>query len=117
MAHFREVCAASSNPVLFNGDAEIGSWTAAEGLPQLRGVMLGRGFVRSLGGRPDAAALLNGYIDRSCAELSGDRPVLGRLKELLAYWREASPAWQRRWDKVKLCRTIAELRMVLGCRR
>ena len=115
MAHFREVCAASSNPVLFNGDAEIGNWTAAGGLPQLRGVMIGRGFVRSLGGRPDAAALLNGYIDRSCAELSGDRPVLGRLKELLAYWRE-QPGWGRLWPAIKICRTVAELRSVVGIR-
>lgn len=110
---FREVCLASSNPVLFNGDAGMGKRPAEPDLPRLRGVMIGRGFVRALGGRPDAVGLLAGYIARSCAELPGDRPVLGRMKELLAYWR-GHPRWERLWPAIKVCRTVAELRSVTG---
>ena len=111
LAHFREACAASANPVLYNGDVGLTLRAAPEGLPNLRGAMVGRGFVRTLGARPDAAALLAGYLDRSCAELSGDRPVLGRMKELLAYWKDL-PAWKRLWPTVKICRTVGELRAI-----
>ena len=107
-----EACAASANPVLYNGDVGLTLRAAPEGPPNLRGAMVGRGFVRALGERPDAATLLAGYLDRSCAELSGDWPVLGRLKELLAYWKDL-PAWKRLWPSVKICRTVGELRAVL----
>ena len=112
LARFREACAASANPVLYNGDVGLSLSAVPEGIPNLRGAMVGRGFVRVLGGRPDAATLLKGYLDRSCAELSGDWPVLGRLKELLAYWK-GFPVWKRLWPSVKICRTVGELRAVL----
>ena len=115
MERFREACAASSNPVLYNGDAgfgEIGGVVPPGNLPNMRGVMVGRAFVRALGTRPDVSALLSGYLERSCAELSGDRPVLGRMKELLAYWSEL-PAWRRLWPAIKICRTVAELGAVI----
>ena len=112
LARFREACAASANPVLYNGDVGLSLRAAPEGIPNLRGAMVGRGFVRALGTRPDATALLRGYLNRSCAELSGDRPVLGRMKELLAYWKDL-PAWKRLWLSVKICRTVGELRAVL----
>ena len=112
LARFREACAASANPVLYNGDVGLSLRATPEGMPNLRGAMVGRGFVRALGARPDAAALLRSYLDRSCAELSGDRPVLGRMKELLAYWKDL-PDWKRLWPSVKICRTVGELRAVL----
>ena len=112
LAHFREACAASANPVLYNGDVGLTLRAAPEGPPNLRGAMVGRGFVRALGERPDAATLLAGYLDRSCAELSGDQPVLGRMKELLSYWKDL-PGWKRLWPAVKICRTVCELRAVL----
>ena len=112
LARFREACAASVNPVLYNGDVGLSLRAAPEGIPNLRGAMVGRGFVRALGTRPDATALLRGYLNRSCAELSGDRPVLGRMKELLAYWKDL-PIWKRLWPSVKICRTVGELRAVL----
>ena len=71
--------------------------------------MIGRGFIRALGARDDSSVLLKDYIARSQAELSGDRPVLGRMKELLAYWAEGSPIWRRLWPVVKICRTVEEL--------
>ena len=74
-------------------------------------LMLGRGFVRYLGTRPDAEDLLLRYIAASESELSGERPVLGRMKELLSYWKD-QPKWRRRWNVIKICRTLDELK---GC--
>ncbi len=71
-------------------------------------LMVGRGFVRALGARDDSAALLRRYIEISRGELSGDHPVLGRVKELVAYWT-AAPRWRRLWPLVKISRSIDEL--------
>ena len=76
-------------------------------------LMVGRGFVRALGARDDSAELLARYVDLSQAELSGDHPVLGRMKELLSYWTESSPRWRRLWPVAKTCRTVDELRLLL----
>ena len=109
-ASFAAICAASANPVIYNGDIKaIKGLNGFKGLNGLKGVMVGRGFVRALGARPDAAELLRDYIARSQAELPGDRPVLGRMKELLAYWAESSPRWHRLWPLVKICRSVEEL--------
>ena len=70
--------------------------------------MIGRGFVRHLGARDDSPELLRRYIAASRAELHGDRPLLGRMKELVAYWKDL-PRWRRKWDVVKVCRTADEL--------
>ena len=101
-AAFREVAAASANPVMYNGDAAPGDGGEA---PR---VMVGRAFVRALGARADAAALLARYVAASREELGGDRPVLGRMKELLAYWTE-TPRWRRLWPVLKIARTADEL--------
>jgi len=102
-AAFAKVAAAARVPVVRNGDL---------GLDAPDGSMVGRAFVRSLGARPDAADLLARYVAASTAELSGDRPVLGRVKELAAYWKDL-PAWRRKWQFLKICRTLGELRAVL----
>ena len=75
-------------------------------------VMIGRSFVRYLGSREDSGELLGRYIAASQAELCGDRPVLGRMKELIAYWKDL-PRWKRRWNIIKLCRTVDELKSCL----
>ena len=93
-------------PVVRNGDQPL---VAQAG----RDVMVGRPFVRALGVRPDAATLALRYMEASCAELCGERPVLGRMKELLAYWKDL-PAWSRRWRVMKLCRSLDELKDVLA---
>ena len=112
-ASFAAICAASANPVIYNGDIKaikgLNGFKGVNGFKGLKGVMVGRGFVRALGARPDAAELLRDYIARSQAELPGDRPVLGRMKELLAYWAESSPRWHRLWPLVKICRSVEEL--------
>lgn len=95
-----EIEAAAKMPVVRNGDLPVAE---TESL-----TMVGRAFVRGLGERDDAADLVRRYIAASRAELSGDRSVLGRMKELLSYWKDL-PAWRRRWNAVKVCRTTDEL--------
>lgn len=89
-------------PIVRNGDLGL---DAADG-------MVGRAFIRSLGARPDARNLLLRYVAASAAELSGERPVLGRIKELVSYWKDL-PSWRRIWQVLKICRTVDELRTLL----
>ena len=105
-AAFRAVESAAKMPVVYNGDVAL----PAEGR-----VMVGRGFVRALGERDDAEELLWRYVEASMRELQGERPLLGRIKELVAYWGEG-PRWRRRWQAVKIARTVGELRLATGCR-
>lgn len=104
-ASFDEVLAAAKVPVMYNGDADIRD--SGEGP-----LMVGRSFIRGLANRPDAKELLFHYMDVSRAELCGDTPVLGRMKELLSYWCQ-EPAWRSRWRFVKICRSTEELTMAL----
>jgi len=97
----RLVVAESKVPVVLNGDIPFPP-------PKADNLMIGRGFLRYLGARDDSAELLRRYIAASQAELHGDRPLLGRMKELVAYWKDL-PRWRRKWDIVKLCRSTAEL--------
>ena len=108
---FAEILAESTNPVIYNGDASV---ERLDDVPEgVTGVMVGRSFVRALGARADADDLLRAYVARSQAELCGDAPVLGRMKELLTYWC-AVPRWKRLWPVVKLCRTVDELLSLVG---
>ncbi len=100
---FGAVAAASRAPVVYNGDATPGM-APPRGAA---GIMVGRAFVRALGERADAAELLRRYAAASLAELGGGHPVLGRMKELVAYWKE-QPRWRRLWPVVKLSRTLEE---------
>ena len=93
-------------PVVRNGDVEFPA--RGIGFP----VMIGRSFVRWLGTREDIHELLEKYIAASQRELSGDAPVLGRMKELIAYWKEL-PQWKRKWNVIKMCRSVEELKTVI----
>lgn len=106
MAAFCEVASAAKVPVVYNGDAGLGGIDGFE-------VMVGRGFLRAIGERDDAEAWLARYVDASLDELKSPHPVLGRMKELVAYWRDL-PRWARRWNVVKLARNLDELRSGLG---
>lgn len=99
---FRRIVEASKIPVVENGDLD---WKSGKG-------MVGRSFIRELGLRDDCAGLLRRYIDASQEELHGDRPVLGRIKELVGYWSEL-PQWRRKWQIIKMCRTTDELRSII----
>ena len=90
-------------PIVANGDLPL--------QPQKDGeVMIGRAFIRQLGMRDDIGELLSRYIDASTAELCGPSPVLGRMKELIAYWKDL-PRWKRLWPVIKIARTLDELRL------
>lgn len=101
-AAFEQVAAVASVPLVYNGDVTLPPPDARFRL------MVGRGFVRALGLRADSEVLARRYLEASQAELNGDRPVLGRLKEFLSYWRDL-PRWNRSWATVKLCRSVEEL--------
>lgn len=105
-----KVAEVSNVPIVQNGDVEfpLSEKRSGDRFP----VMIGRSFVRWLGTREDSGELLNRYIAASQAELCGDRPVLGRMKELIAYWKEL-PRWRRQWDIIKLCRSVDELKSCL----
>ena len=98
-AALAEVQAVAKMPIVANGDLD---WRDGEG-------MVGRSFIRHLGERVDSRELLTRYVEASAGELCGDAPVLGRIKELVSYWRDL-PNWKRRWSVVKLCRSLDELR-------
>ena len=100
-------------PIVRNGDVVFPfSNKRRDAASPLGEVMIGRGFIKWLGTHADAADLLRRYIAASQAELCGDRPVLGRMKELIAYWKEL-PTWKRRWNVIKLCRSVDELKSCL----
>lgn len=95
---YGKIKAVATVPILANGDL---NWRDHEG-------MVGRSFIRDLALRDDIVELLREYIAASREEFFGDRPILGRMKELIAYWREA-PVWGREWKVIKLCRSVQEL--------
>ena len=104
-AALARVEAAAKMRIVRNGDLGL---DATDG-------MVGRAFVRSLGARDDARELLLRYVAASEAELRGDRPVLGRIKELVSYWKDL-PNWRRTWSVLKICRTLDECKELLACR-
>lgn len=103
---FEAVKAAAKMPIVYNGDVTLPVSGPTDAL------MVGRGFVLSLGARADSGELLRRYVAASQTELFGDRSVLGRMKELLSYWKDL-PRWRRRWNVLKLCRTVDELLSVV----
>jgi len=117
---FERIAEISKVSLVYNGDVEmrfgsLGVWKfgSSGDVSKIQNVMVGRAFVRHLGTVANTDNLLLRYLDASERELCGDRPVLGRMKELISYWKDL-PAWRRRWNVVKLARTVAELRQVVG---
>ena len=107
----RRVVSVAKVPVIINGDLPLPAdgEIAPEGSA---GVMVGRAFIRALGARSDSRELLRRYAETSRAELSGNRPLLGRMKELVSYWKEL-PQWRRRWQLVKVCSSAEEFFAVI----
>lgn len=107
LGRLAEIERLSTNPVMRNGDISIPTASQPSQL-----LMIGRSFIRGLGAREDAAELATRYIEISREELSGDNPVLGRMKELFSYWTEI-PHWRRLWPVIKICRTVDELLLAI----
>jgi len=108
VAMFGKVARVAKVPIVYNGDVEfpVSDKRSGDRFP----LMIGRSFVRRLGAREDVGELLDRYVAASQAELCGERPVLGRLKELLSYWKDL-PQWRRRWPVLKLARSLDELKI------
>lgn len=107
----RKVQEVAKVPVVPNGDLPLPTLQPSSPPTfQPSALMIGRPFLRDLGGRADIGELLDRYVEASRAELHGERPVLGRLKELLAYWKEL-PDWRRRWQIAKMARSLDELKV------
>ena len=98
-----EIVRTAKMPVVLNGDLPLSNSHSHS-----NSIMIGRAFIRSLGEREDIGEYLREYIAVSQEELYGERPVLGRIKELLAYWKD-SPRWTRRWQIIKICRSVDEI--------
>ena len=117
---FKKVAAVAKMPIVPNGDLPLQPYMApcaqnCESKTSHRGtktqrIMIGRAFIRQLGMRDDIGELLSRYINASSAELCGPSPVLGRMKELIAYWKDL-PRWKRLWPIIKIARTLDELRL------
>ena len=117
---FKKVAAVAKMPIVPNGDLPLQSHMApceqdcesevSHRDTKTQSVMIGRAFIRQLGMRDDIGDLLSKYIDASTAELCGPSPVLGRMKELIAYWKDL-PRWKRLWPVIKIARTLDELRL------
>ena len=99
-AAFDAIASIAAMPVVYNGDAALGDADA----------MVGRAFIRYLGAREDAGELLDRYVAASLEELGHERHVIGRIKELVAYWREI-PRWGRIWPIIKISRSLNELKI------
>ena len=104
-----EVAKQCKVPLVLNGDIPLPD-TQQPNSPNTSSLMIGRPFLRYLGEREDIGELLDRYVAASVVELCGERPVIGRLKELLAYWKDL-PRWNRRWQVAKLARSLSELKV------
>ena len=117
---FKKVAAVAKMPIVSNGDLPLQPQVApceqtsesevSHRDTKTQSVMIGRAFIRQLGMRDDIGELLSKYIDASSEELCGPSPVLGRMKELIAYWKDL-PRWKRLWPVIKIARTLDELRL------
>ena len=108
---FNRILDVAEVPVVLNGDIPFPPPPSLVSAPS--SLMIGRGFIRGLGTRPDAKEILLRYLAASQVELCGDGPVLGRMKEFISYWKDL-PAWRRKWNLFKMCRKTDELRSVIG---
>ena len=109
---YARVAELAAMPLVPNGDLPVAGEIPSGIALDAPFVMVGRSFVRALGLRDDAVEMVRRYVEASRRELSGDSPVLGRMKELLSYWQDL-PGWRRRWPVVKIARTVEELLMAI----
>ena len=123
---FFRVFPKSVNPVCYNGDVlskknvdELGKGTGNK----LKAVMIGRGMlrdpslIRSLsGGEPYSAEELRAFLARLLSDyseaLSGEKPVLQKMKELWSYMQYGFPDKERQIKALLKCRSISEYKLL-----
>ena len=116
----------SRNPVCYNGDVlskeDIFELGAGSG-NKLKAVMIGRGMlrdpslIRSLsGGSSYSTDELRAFLARLLRDysevLSGDRPVLQKMKELWSYMQYSFPDNDKQIKSLLKCRSISEYRLL-----
>ena len=116
----------SRNPVCYNGDVlskeDIFELGAGSG-NKLKAVMIGRGMlrdpslIRSLsGGSSYSTDELRAFLARLLRDysevLSGDRPVLQKMKELWSYMQYSFPDKDKQIKSLLKCRSISEYRLL-----
>ena len=125
---FAAVCKLCRHPVVYNGD--ICSFQdflyLKKRFPFISRWMIGRGLsidpflmesIKQERHITRDTARLKEFLDRalqySVDELAGDRPVLGRFKELWSYLHQGLRDGRRIWDSVKICRSVTEYQRVV----
>ncbi|MDY3014388.1 MAG: tRNA-dihydrouridine synthase family protein [Evtepia sp.] len=121
MESFRYAVSHTDLPLCFNGDltSPLQYHAFSQDFPAIQHVMIGRGLVanpalaREIQGGPPLtkeelmefhARLLEGYA----SVLSGDRPVLGKMKELWFYWSHLFPAPEKPLKAMRKARTLSD---------
>ena len=126
---FSEALAGCRHPVVYNGDiftvedfirlrnrfATVTRWMLGRGIlcdPFLIGDI--RAGCRQPRDPVTLTRFLSAYLERCSQEQCGERPVLGRMKELWTYLRYSVPQGEQLWKSIRLCRTLDEYRRLLG---
>ena len=125
---FAQAAAACQHPVVYNGDiCSVTDFQYLKGrFPEITRWMIGRGLVvdpflmESIrAGEPverdmtKLSSFLDAYLIACEKELSGNNPVMGRVKELWSYLHTGVIGGRRIWDSVKICRSVDEYRRVV----
>lgn len=125
MEIFRESMGLSKAPLCYNGDLftveDLKSFEAE--FPQITNVMLGRGILkapsllRELQGEPKNLAQWHAFLAELCEryeeELSGDRNVLFKMKELWFYLFQSLPDSQKNAKEMRKLKDLQEYRMLV----
>lgn len=125
MEIFRESIGLSKAPLCYNGDLftveDLKSFEAE--FPQITNVMLGRGILkapsllRELQGEPRDLAQWHAFLTELCEryekELSGDRNVLFKMKELWFYLFQSLTDSQKNAKEMRKLKDLQEYRMLV----
>lgn len=127
MESFSKAYADSNNTVCYNGDMRTAEdqKRLAEEFPGLDVFMMGRGVLadpalarRIRGGAPAEKAELRRFHDllyaAYCEEMSGDRTILFKMKELWFYLSDSFTNGKKQFKKIKKCEKCIAYEAVIG---
>jgi tRNA-dihydrouridine synthase len=124
---FEQAVRESVNPLVYNGDLFTVEDVRAflERFPDQKCLMFGRGLVRNpallrqlRGGAPlqkeELKQFHDALMDSYGAYLSGERPVLFKMKEMWAFWLELFPEAGKSGKLLKKSRTLSDYRTAVA---
>jgi tRNA-dihydrouridine synthase len=127
MELFRQAVEESRNPLVYNGDLfTTGQIEGFEGeFPRIEAVMLGRGLVtnpalvRQLnGGAPlqkeELRAFHDALLEDYARHLSGQKPLLFKMKEMWGYWLPLFPEAGKSAKLLRKCQTLSDYRAAVS---